>query len=97
MPADQALMAASSACRDWDVLETVNQCVLPLAGDKAGYLFPCRQAGPVELGNLAVALGIDVNIVNVFASEFATTEGAGNAKLSIDLLCHGGHFDVLFR
>lgn len=62
------------SCRNGALLQTLQRCVLPLAGDKAGPLFAYRQAGTIELGNLATALCVKTCIQNVHKAEFTRVE-----------------------
>ena len=88
---------AVKLCRNGDLVQTLQHCVLPLAGDKAGALFTLRHAGITELGNLANALGTKICIHNVHNAEFTKVEGDYSSKVVTELLSHGGHFDVLYR
>lgn len=75
----------------------VRSCVLPLAGSKEHVLWKWRHGGHAELGVLANALGLHVNIHDVETKVFVVSLGPDQSRVNVSLLSTGAHFELVFE
>lgn len=75
----------------------VRNCVLPLAGRPSNVLWKWRHGGHTELGILAIALRVQVDIHDIERRVFITKDGLMGSKLNVNLLSLGNHIEVVFR